>query len=101
LDGSTFRHPHSQQENKPMRGCSDKAKDGDTKTAASDALTFRVDDMTCGHCVSAVTRAIERGIPGTKVQADVATKLVSVTGAADLAAIKSLVSRAGFTPTAA
>ncbi len=49
-------------------------------TVASDALAFKVEDMTCGHCAGTVKKAIEAGIPGTVVEADPATKIVSVRG---------------------
>ncbi|WP_343038374.1 heavy-metal-associated domain-containing protein [Microvirga arsenatis] len=66
-----------------------------------DALTLRVEDMTCGHCAGTIKKAIETGLPGTSVEADPASKLVSVRGSTDLTSIKALVSEAGYTPTAA
>ena len=66
-----------------------------------DALTLRVEDMTCGHCAGAIKKAIETGLPGTSVEADPASKLVSVRGSTDLSSIKALVTEAGYTPTAA
>jgi copper chaperone len=65
------------------------------------ALTLRVEDMTCGHCAGTIKEAIETGLPGTSVEADPASKLVSVHGSADLTSIKALVTEAGYTPTAA
>jgi copper chaperone len=55
--------------------------------------------MTCGHCASTIKKAIEAGLPGTRVEADPASKLVSVLGTTDLASIKTLVAEAGYTPT--
>ena len=66
-----------------------------------DALTLRVEDMTCGHCASTIKKAIETGLPGTSVEADPASKLVSVQGSTNLTSIKALVTDAGYTPTAA
>ncbi|MBD2746087.1 heavy-metal-associated domain-containing protein [Microvirga sp. BT688] len=66
-----------------------------------DALTLRVEDMTCGHCAGTIKKAIETGLPGTRVEADPASKLVSVRGSTDLTSIKALVTEAGYTPTAA
>jgi copper chaperone len=66
-----------------------------------DTLTLRVEDMTCGHCAGTIKKAIETGLPGTSVEADPASKLVSVRGSTDLTSIKALVSEAGYTPTAA
>jgi len=65
------------------------------------AVTVRVEDMTCGHCAGTIKKAIETGLPGTSVDADPATKLVSVRGSTDLSSVKALVTGAGYTPTAA
>ena len=75
-----------------MCGCSaDQSQD--TRLAERDpaALTLQVEDMTCGHCAGTVKKAIETGLPGTSVEADPASKLVSVRGSTE----------AGYTPTAA
>jgi copper chaperone len=64
------------------------------------ALTLRVEDMTCGHCAGAIKKAIETGLPGTTVDADPASKFVSVRGSTDVSSIRALVTEAGYTPTA-
>ncbi|MGO1075139.1 heavy-metal-associated domain-containing protein [Inquilinus sp. CA228] len=64
-------------------------------------LSFRVEDMTCGHCAGTIKGAIEGSIPGAKVEADPVRKLVSVTGAADRAQVAALIAEAGYTPEAA
>ena len=65
------------------------------------ALTLRVEDMTCGHCAGTIKTAIETSLPGTSVEADPASKLVSVRGSTDLTTVQALVIEAGYTPTAA
>ncbi|MFN3364714.1 MAG: heavy-metal-associated domain-containing protein, partial [Allorhizobium sp.] len=70
-------------------------------TLSADGLSFRVDDMTCGHCASTIKKAIEATLPGTTVDADLASKLVNVKGFGDYAAIKAIVTGAGYTPSAA
>lgn len=65
------------------------------------ALTFRVEDMTCGHCAGTIKNAIETTLPGTQVQADPVSKLVSVKGQADFARVQEIVASAGYTPAAA
>jgi len=65
------------------------------------ALTLRVEDMTCGHCAGTIKKVIETSLPGTRVEADPASKLVSVVGSTDLSTIKAFVTEAGYTPTAA
>ena len=75
-----------------------------TQTAATTvappegAISFQVDDMTCGHCAGTIKTAIESKLPGTSVDADPASKLVSVRGGADFSALKSIVTAAGYTP---
>jgi len=73
-----------------------------TQPAAQEtgALTFRVEDMTCGHCAGTIKGAIEAKLPGTTVTADPGTRHVSVLGSSDYAAIKAAVTAAGYTPSA-
>lgn len=70
-------------------------------TSAPTSLEFRVDDMACGHCAGTIKKAIETALPGATVDADPASKLVNVTGFGDYAAIKAIVTGAGYTPGAA
>ncbi|NBJ13118.1 heavy-metal-associated domain-containing protein [Microvirga arsenatis] len=65
------------------------------------ALALRLEDMTCSHCAGAITKAVEAGLRGVKVEADPASKLVHVRGTSDLAAVRSLIAEADFTPSAA
>jgi copper chaperone len=83
-----------------MCGCSTHQSHSST-TAVLDpnAVTLKVEDMTCGHCASTIKKAIEAGLPGAKVQADPATKLVSAQGTRDLAKVEFLITGAGYTPT--
>jgi len=62
------------------------------------AVSFRVEDMACGHCAGAIRQAVEGKVPGTSVTADPGSKLVSVEGSTDVAAIRSAISAAGYTP---
>ena len=85
-----------------MCGCSTHQTQA-TQTVDRDpaALTLRVEDMTCGHCAGTIKTAIETSLPGTSVEADPASKLVSVRGSTDLTTIQALVIEAGYIPTAA
>lgn len=73
-----------------------------TTSAATPApggtISFRVEDMTCGHCAGTIKQAIEGKVPGTAVTADPGSKLVSVQGSVDAVAIKSAITAAGYTP---
>ena len=62
-------------------------------------VTFEVNDMTCGHCVSAITKAVRFADPGAKVQVDLATHRVQIepTGSrADV--LGDAIKVAGYTP---
>lgn len=41
-------------------------------------LAFEVNDMTCGHCASTITKAVKTIDPGADVQVDLGRHLVSV-----------------------
>lgn len=85
-----------------MCSCQQHSKtSSDTTSALPHAgLSFRVEDMACGHCAGTIKKAIETGLPGAAVMADPDTKLVSVQGNVDYATIKSIVIGAGYTPSA-
>ncbi|QLP96597.1 MAG: heavy-metal-associated domain-containing protein [Rhodoblastus sp.] len=61
-------------------------------------VAFIVEDMSCGHCVGAIAKAVEAAMPGAKVTADLAAKRVAVTGAADAKQVEKIISDAGYTP---
>jgi copper chaperone len=62
-------------------------------------ISFKVDDMTCGHCVSTITKAL-KGVDATaKVQFDLATHRVDIEpGQAHAAQLQDAIQEAGFTP---
>jgi copper chaperone len=62
-------------------------------------LTFDVQDMSCGHCVASITKAVQAVDPGAQVQVDLASKRVQVQpGQADAPAVQQAIAAAGFTP---
>lgn len=62
-------------------------------------ITFQVDDMTCGHCVSSITRAVKEADQDARVQIDLAQHRVAIEPAhADMQALRSAIEDAGFTP---
>lgn len=63
---------------------------------------FHVPDMTCGHCVKAITSAIAEQDPEARVSIDLPAHTVQVEGGRlDQAALLALLSEAGYTPTPA
>ncbi|TAL81316.1 MAG: copper chaperone [Candidimonas sp.] len=61
-------------------------------------IEFSVPDMTCGHCVSAITAAVHEVAPGAPVSAVTASHRVTIDGVNDAAAIEAAIVAAGYTP---
>jgi copper chaperone len=62
-------------------------------------VVFEVKDMTCGHCVASVTRAVQAVDAQAKVQIDLAQHRVEIeTGSAPVQALQAAIEDAGFTP---
>ena len=62
-------------------------------------IAFEVNDMTCGHCVSTITKALKAADKDAKVQIDLATHRVQVeTNTADAAELADAIRDAGYTP---
>lgn len=61
-------------------------------------LEFRVQDMTCNHCVGAITRAVKQIAPQASVEVDLERHLVRIQGEADGEAVKAAIADAGYTP---
>lgn len=59
-------------------------------------LRFQVSGMTCGHCVRAVTKAVQSVDPGAAVDIDLGTGQVTVRGAADAAVVTTAIQAAGY-----
>lgn len=61
-------------------------------------LTFTVPDMSCGHCVKAITNAITALDAGAKVTTDLETKVVTVDTTVEQAAIAAALTEEGYPP---
>lgn len=63
-------------------------------------IAFEVNDMTCGHCVSTVTKALKAVDHAAKVQIDLATHRVLVEpNSADADELAEAIKDAGYSPT--
>jgi copper chaperone len=62
---------------------------------------LQVENMSCGHCVGAVTKAVHAIDAGAKVEIDLATKSVKIDSATPLAPLKSAIADAGYPVTSA
>lgn len=62
-------------------------------------LAYRVDDMTCGHCASAITKAVRAVDGAARVDIDLDRHLVTVQSAeADAGELRDAITEAGYTP---
>jgi copper chaperone len=62
-------------------------------------IAFEVNDMTCGHCVSTITKALKAADQDARVQIDLATHRVQVEPAtADTEELAEAIRDAGYTP---
>jgi copper chaperone len=62
-------------------------------------IAFEVNDMTCGHCVSSITKAVKALDKDAEVRIDLATHRVEVEPArADAAQLAAAIEDAGYTP---
>ena len=63
--------------------------------------TFKVEDMSCGHCAGAITRAVKDvdGDAGVEIQID--EKRVSISSALSADALADAIREAGYTPVVA
>jgi copper chaperone len=60
-------------------------------------MLLNVQKMTCGHCVRAVTQAVQGVAPGAQVDVDLAQQTVRVQGATDVAAVTKAIEDEGYT----
>ncbi len=59
-------------------------------------FTLKVSGMTCGGCINAVTRAVQAQDPQAKVEADLATQLVTLDTSLTPELAAELITDAGF-----
>lgn len=64
-------------------------------------ITFEVNDMTCGHCASTITKAVKAADKDAQVQIDLANHRVQIEPrSADEATLGAAIKEAGYTPVA-
>jgi copper chaperone len=62
-------------------------------------ITFEVKDMSCGHCVAAITDAVNEVDQDARVQIDLARHRVEIVpGTADAQKLGRAIEDAGYTP---
>ena len=64
-------------------------------------ITFEVNDMTCGRCVSTITKAVKAEDQDAKVQVDLTTHRVVIEPVrASAEELRNAITQAGYTPVA-
>ena len=61
-------------------------------------FTFRVADMTCGHCAGKIARAVAGVDAGARVAFDIPGKVVTITSAAPADELADAIRDAGYSP---
>ncbi len=62
-------------------------------------IAFKVDDMSCGHCVQAITQAVQQADAGAQVQIDLAQHRVTIQPVRLHAEqLQAVIREAGYTP---
>ncbi|MCC7701090.1 heavy-metal-associated domain-containing protein [Janthinobacterium sp. GW460P] len=62
---------------------------------------LQVENMSCGHCVGSVTKAVQAIDPAAQVQIDLASKRVTVESSSALGTISAAIVEAGYPVTSA
>ena len=73
------------------------------RTARKDstAMKFNVPDMSCGHCVATITKAVKALDASAEVNPDLAARTVSIETSAPVPAVSRALEEAGYPNTAA
>jgi copper chaperone len=61
-------------------------------------IEFTVNDMTCGHCVSTITRAVKDVDAAGRCEVDLDAKRVRIESSHPAEEFRSAIAEAGFTP---
>ena len=64
-------------------------------------IQFTVNDMTCGHCASTITRAVTEVDASGVCEIDLATKRVRIESSRPAEDFREAIEEAGYTPVAA
>lgn len=64
-------------------------------------IAFQVNDMTCGHCASTITKAVKATDQAAQVRIDLSRHRVEIDpAAADAQELEDAIKEAGYTPVA-
>lgn len=63
-------------------------------------IEFTVNDMTCGHCASTITRAVKEVDANGRCEIDLSAKRVRIESSHSAAEFREAIEEAGYTPVA-
>jgi len=61
-------------------------------------IEFNVDDMSCGHCVATITKAVKAVDAAGRCEVDLAAHRVRIASSHPAAEFRAAIEEAGFTP---
>ena len=61
-------------------------------------IEFKIDAMSCGHCVKSITQTVQTLDPQATVATDLESKKVSIDSQLDTASLKAALTEAGYPP---
>ena len=61
-------------------------------------IEFEIKNMSCGHCVGAITKAVKQLDPAATVETDLVTKTVTIESSQSREVLASALAEAGYTP---
>ena len=61
-------------------------------------LRYQVDDMSCGHCVQAITAAVKGVDPAAEIDIDLQIKSLNVATTATASAVREAIRKVGYSP---
>ena len=61
-------------------------------------IEFTINDMSCGHCASMITKTVRALDDQAKVDVDLATKKVQIESSQDRATLVDALTEAGYPP---
>jgi copper chaperone len=61
-------------------------------------IEFTVNDMTCGHCASTITKAVKEVDAAAKCEIDLGAKKVRIQSEHEAADFQAAIDEAGYTP---
>ena len=77
-------------------GHTKKDNSGGNTLSPQDGIVLKIEGMTCGHCKSAVEKALMK-VPGvTQAEVDLAQKQAVVIGTADRSSLAKAIDEAGY-----